>query len=112
MTVNGNHMIDSVLRLCGGVNVFAAAPALTPTVTSESVVAANPDVIIGSGTGNVRPTFLDFWQSWPRIAAVQHGFLTWIPGDIIDRAGPRIFDGAEKVCNIFDRVRAVSNGNK
>jgi iron complex transport system substrate-binding protein len=117
MTVNGKHMIDSVLRLCGGMNVFAAAPALTPTVTSESVVAANPDVIIGSGTGNERPAFLDAWQSWPRIAAVEHGLLTWIPGDLIDRAGPRIFDGAEQACNILDRARveragAASNGNK
>jgi iron complex transport system substrate-binding protein len=113
MTVNGHHMIDSVLRLCGGVNVFAAAPALTPTVTSESVVAANPDVIIGSGNGNVRPDFLDAWKNWPRIAAVEHGLLTWIPGDLIDRAGPRIFDGTEQVCGILDRARAAaSNRNK
>jgi iron complex transport system substrate-binding protein len=110
-------MIDSVLRLCGGVNVLAAAPALTPTVSSESVVAANPEVIIGSGAGNVRPDFLNAWQTWPRIFAVKHGLLTWIPADLIDRAGPRIFDGAEQACAILDRARVyrpstASNRNK
>jgi iron complex transport system substrate-binding protein len=117
MTINGKHMIDSVLRLCGGKNVFADAPALTPTVTAESVVAADPEVIIASGAGNVKPEFLDAWQSWRRIAALRHGFVTWIPADLIDRAGPRIFDGAEQACSILDRARvdrdhAASGGNK
>jgi iron complex transport system substrate-binding protein len=113
MTINGSHLIDAVLRLCGGRNVFAAVGALTPTVTSESVVAANPEVIIASGTGDARPAFLDAWLDWPRISAVRHGLVTWIPADLIDRPGPRIIDGATRACGIIERARAnTSPGNK
>jgi iron complex transport system substrate-binding protein len=113
MTINGSHLIDAVLRLCRGRNVFAAVGALTPTVTGESVVAANPEVIIASGTGDAKPAFLDAWLSWPRISAVQRGLVTWIPGDLIDRPGPRIIDGATQACGIIDRARANAlPGNK
>jgi iron complex transport system substrate-binding protein len=110
MTVNGTHMIDAVLRLCGGENAFAALSTLTPSVSIESVVAANPEVILASGMGNERPPFLDAWQSWPRLPAVQHGLVAAIPADLIARPGPRIFEGAGQVCEIIDRARGVSNG--
>jgi iron complex transport system substrate-binding protein len=113
MTVNGSHLIDAVLRVCGAQNVFAALSALTPTVTRESVVAANPGVIIASGLGNDKPAYLDEWLAWPGVPAVQHGLVAWVPADLIARPGPRIFDGAEQTCEIINRARAVSlPGNK
>jgi len=113
MTINGSHLIDAVLRLCGGRNVFATVGALTPTVTGESVVAADPEVIIASGTGDAKPAFLDEWLRWPRMSAVQRGLVTWIPADLIDRPGPRIVDGATRACSIIDRARGKAlPGNK
>jgi iron complex transport system substrate-binding protein len=38
MTVNGEHLISDVLRLCGGQNVFADLPGLAPTISTEAVV--------------------------------------------------------------------------
>ncbi|MFX5477012.1 hypothetical protein ABTD55_24100, partial [Acinetobacter baumannii] len=38
MTLNGQHMVSSVLRLCGGRNIFADLPQLAPTVSVESVL--------------------------------------------------------------------------
>ncbi|MFX5570762.1 hypothetical protein ABTD96_20785, partial [Acinetobacter baumannii] len=46
MTLNGQHMVSSVLRLCGGRNIFADLPQLAPTVSVESVLAADPQVIL------------------------------------------------------------------
>ncbi|MDH3901070.1 MAG: cobalamin-binding protein, partial [Gammaproteobacteria bacterium] len=46
MTVNGQHLISDVIRMCGGRNVFAELPALAPQITIEAVLAANPEVIV------------------------------------------------------------------
>jgi iron complex transport system substrate-binding protein len=115
MTVNGNHLIDKVLRLCGGRNVFADLPALTPSLSTESVVAADPEVILASSEGDVTPSWLGEWRRWPHMKAVAHRLVFSVPGDLITRPGPRIFDGADEVCHMIDRARATpraSDGNK
>jgi iron complex transport system substrate-binding protein len=105
MTINGRHLIDAIVRACGGRNVFGSLPALTPTVSVESVVGANPQVIIASGMGDARPPFLDQWKAWPQIAAVKGGHVYFVPADLIARPGPRIADGAKLVCDAIDRAR-------
>jgi len=39
MSVNGIHIINEVIELCGGENVFASLAPLTPTVDIESVLS-------------------------------------------------------------------------
>ena len=115
MTINNRHLIDAIVRACGGRNVFGALPALTPTVSVESVVGANPQVIIASGMGDARPPFLDDWKAWPQIAAVKSGHVYYVPADLIARPGPRIAEGARLVCDAIDRARVAakaSPGNK
>jgi iron complex transport system substrate-binding protein len=109
MTINRSHLINAVLQLCGAENPFADLATLTPTISAESVVAANPEVILASSQGNARPLYLDDWLRWPSIPAVAHGLVASIPGDFIDRAGPRIFDGAAQICGIVDQARAFAS---
>jgi iron complex transport system substrate-binding protein len=45
MTLNGEHMVSDVIALCGGHNVFAKLEPLVPTVSTEAVLAANPEAI-------------------------------------------------------------------
>ena len=95
-TLNGQHMVSDVLRLCGGVNIFADLPVTAPTVTQEAVIAADPDVILAgemSGRGAV-----DSWKRFPRMRAVRQQQLYTLNGDLLHRPGPRILDGASQVC--------------
>ncbi|MBI5040839.1 MAG: cobalamin-binding protein [Gammaproteobacteria bacterium] len=46
LTVNREHLINDVLMLCGGVNLFADVPALTPRVDIEAVLAARPEAVV------------------------------------------------------------------
>ena len=48
MTVNGEHFIGQAIELCGGENIYAAVPGLTPIVGIEAVVVAAPDVIVAN----------------------------------------------------------------
>jgi iron complex transport system substrate-binding protein len=110
MTVNSSHLIDAALNLCGADNVFGQLSSLTPTVSIESVVAAAPEVILASGMGNARPSFLDDWARWPRMPAVQNGLVAHIPADLITRPGPRLIEGAAQACAIIQRARMISSG--
>lgn len=106
MTVNGEHLISDVLRLCGGRNVFGSLPVLAPKVDVEAVLAADPEVIAASGMGEARPEWLDDWRRWGRLRAVQHNNLFFVPPELIQRHTPRILDGAEQMCAAFEQARA------
>jgi iron complex transport system substrate-binding protein len=106
MTVNGEHLISDVIRLCAGENVFAKLPMLAPTVDTEAVLATQPEVIVASGMGEARPEWLDDWRQWTKLPAVARGNLFFIPPDRIQRHTPRILDGAERLCGQLDEARA------
>ena len=48
MTINHEQMIHDVIERCGGTNIFAKEKLLVPQVTREAVLAANPDLMIGT----------------------------------------------------------------
>jgi iron complex transport system substrate-binding protein len=104
MTVNGAHLISSVIRLCGGINIFAALSALAPAIALEAVLAADPDVIFASGPA--ASEWLREWHRWSMLKAVQRGHLYSVPEDWITRQGPRILLAAHQVCRELDKVRA------
>jgi iron complex transport system substrate-binding protein len=102
MTVNGEHLINEVITLCGGRNIFAALPLLTPKVSTEAVIAADPEVIIASGMGEERPEWLDAWRQWPQLRAVKGGRLYVINPNLIQRATPRLLDGVAQMCRLIN----------
>ncbi len=105
MTINDAHLIADVIRLCGGENVFGGLSQLAPSVGVESVLAANPEVIVASGMGASRPEWLDQWKRWAGLRANVAGNLFFIPPEIIQRHTPRILDGAERLCTQLEEAR-------
>lgn len=106
MTVNGEHLISDVIRLCGGRNVFAGLKMLTPEISTEAVLAADPDAIGGMSAEAGQAGNLDAWKAWPRLKAVARGNLFVIHADLISRNTPRILDGAQQLCERLDAARA------
>ena len=106
MTINDEHLISDAIRLCGGENVFGALPQLAPKVGVESVLAADPEVIVASGMGEARPDWLDQWKRWPKLAAAAADNLYFIPPELIQRHTPRILDGAAQLCEFLDEARS------
>jgi len=107
MTINGEHLISEIISLCGGENVFSALKTLTPRISFESVLASNAEVIISGGMGTVRPEWLDEWKKWPALSAVKNKQLHFIDPALMQRVGPRILQGADKLCELLDRARKI-----
>jgi iron complex transport system substrate-binding protein len=113
MTVNGRHLIDDILTLCGGRNVFAALAPLVPIISTEAVVAADPEAIMTASESAgpawrrdaANPSFAG-WRSHRDLTAVRRAWLYTLNGDTISRQGPRIVEGTAAVCAALDQVRA------
>ncbi|PIE39249.1 MAG: cobalamin-binding protein [Gammaproteobacteria bacterium] len=104
-TLSGEHMVSDVIRLCGGVNVFADEPMLAPKISKEAVIKADPDVILASGMGESRPEWLDEWRVYKNMKAVRLDALQFVPPDYIQRPTARILKGAQLVCEQLEEVR-------
>ena len=113
MTVNRRQIIGDILGVCGGRNVFADLTPLVPTVSTEAVVAADPEAVLtaseqGGGVAWRRDpdaSAFALWRRQSRMVAARRGWLYTLDGDLISRQGPRIVDGAAAVCALLDEVR-------
>lgn len=105
MTVNGRHLVSAMLALCGGRNVFAGAGPLTPVVSREQVLAADPDAILLSATPAQAQATAAGWRQFRTLRAVRRAQLHPMDPALVNRMGPRALDGAEAICGALDRVR-------
>jgi iron complex transport system substrate-binding protein len=107
MTVNGRHLVSRMLTLCGGTNVFADARPLTPVISREQVLAANPDAILmGAPPEQARETAAS-WRQFRTLRAVERGQIHAVDPSLANRMGPRVVEGAAAICATLERVRAA-----
>ena len=104
MTANRGHLIDQAISACGGINVFGGQPGLTPAVSWEAAVAADPQLVVTSGSDN-EPARLEGWLRFSRVSAVARGQLVALPGHRLARMSPTFVDGAQALCEAIDRAR-------
>ena len=104
MTVNGEHLVTQAIRACGGVNVFAALPTLTPTVGWEAVVRANPQLVASARIDDQARMPPGRWPELTQIDAVRHARFALLPPEI-DRMSPGFVDGAQALCEAIDKAR-------
>lgn len=105
MTVSGRHYIAEVVRLCGGQTLFEDTRELTPTVSREAVLAADPQVILSAGDGNADGRELAHWRTLGATSAARYGNLFSLDPDLISRPTPRLLNGAEEVCQALETAR-------
>ncbi|MGK0298295.1 MAG: iron complex transport system substrate-binding protein [Gammaproteobacteria bacterium] len=104
-TINGRHLISHIIELCGGENIYSNLSTLTPQISIESVLKTDPDIIIASGSDDLRPEWLDAWKSWPELKAIQNNQLYFVQPDFIQRHTTRIIQGGKLICEYIDRAR-------
>ncbi|MEM6544397.1 MAG: cobalamin-binding protein [Pseudomonadota bacterium] len=103
-TLNGSHLISSIIELCGGRNVFFDLPQLAPRVGLEAVLARNPEVVVASGMGEARPEWLDEWRRFAELEAVRKDALLFVNPDLIQRPTVRVLQGAGSLCEQMDAL--------
>lgn len=101
----GGSFGDEVVRDAGGSNVFGANTSGQgfPQVSDESVIAANPQVIVLTEDPRFggTPQAVYARSAWSGIAAVKNKRVYGIDPNIISRPGPRIVDALEQMAKLL-----------
>jgi len=104
-TLNKQSIVNDAISICGGVNVFADAPATASQVGLETVLAARPDAVV-SGVNGIEElrTLASSWKE-TRLPAALAGHIYGVDADTLYRPGPRLIDAAEALCQALDQAR-------
>jgi iron complex transport system substrate-binding protein len=111
--ISGIRWVDELVEVAGGEPVFPelrqARLAKDRIVSSDQVIAAAPDVIIGSWCGKpVRSAKIAARPGWDRIPAVQNGHLYEVKSPYILQPGPAaLTEGVKQIHRLLD---SVANG--
>lgn len=109
-TLSGAHIVSDAIRLCGGVNVFAALPTLAPEVGLEAVLKADPEAVVGNQKFEKDDQGVEMWKRYPTLLAARRGNLFEVPAEVLTRATPRIADGAQALCEALEQARVRRPG--
>lgn len=104
-TINGKQIISDVLRLCGGINIYANETIKAPIINLESIIDRNPEVIMTGSSLKAASKSLDRWKKWPNLSAVKHNNLFVVNADTVSRHTTRIIQGTQEVCEKLDIAR-------
>ena len=66
----------------------------------------NPEAIVSGDRRDLDMDGLAMWKQYPSLLAVRRGNLFAIDADLMNRSGPRIIDGAVKLCALLEQARA------
>ena len=105
MSVGRGTYVNDLIALAGGINIFAGSTAPYPVVNSETVIVADPQIIIVSKgyMGAIEETRSKIRDrpGWSSISAVRNNRIYAIDEDTVYRHGPRIVDGLETLALII-----------
>jgi iron complex transport system substrate-binding protein len=100
----GHHtMIQSLIEKAGGTNIAADLNGYA-TITLESVIQRNPQVIIVTNSMGDQHTTLDYIKSndqFKATDAVKNGKVYEIDADVFGRTTPRIVEGLETLAKLL-----------
>ena len=96
------NFIDSIITICGGINVGGDAPAKFPTFGTEQIVARAPDIVVlADFRFGARPEQVMARPGWASIPAVRNRAIYPIDDDLVSRPGPRLVLGVEAYARII-----------
>lgn len=101
--IGAKDFLNELLDAAGGVNAYTGDISY-PSISIESVVAMNPDVIIelsAFNEGIKDEKVLDLWKKFPFISAVKKGKITIIKDSVWLIPGPRVPLVAEKMYGLL-----------
>ena len=98
MSAGNGSFINDVILKAGGINIFGSETQQYPSVSSETVVQSNPDVIMlptemaNTGEAPFYGSVADVKArpGWSTISAVENDRVIIVSGDLFAEAGPRI----------------------
>ena len=94
--------IDSLITMAGGRNVAGSLEGAWVQISSEELIAQNPEVILlGDALWGTTPEMVADRPGWDAIDAVVNGRIHPFNDDLASRPGPRLVDGLEEMARLI-----------
>ncbi len=102
-TIGPGTWQNELIKMAGGVNIFADAKQAYPIVSSEAVIQLDPEIIIVTVgyMGGVKKEDFEKRPGWSAISAVKNNRIYTIEENIVIRPGPRIVQGLEQLAKFI-----------
>ena len=101
-TAGPDTFIDTLITMAGGQNLAGEMTGEWVQVSSEELVARNPEVIIlGDYIWGITPEMVAERAGWDAIDAVANGRVYPFNDDLASRPGPRLVDGLEEMARLI-----------
>jgi iron complex transport system substrate-binding protein len=101
-TTGKGTFIDYIISSAGGINVTALLEGEYAQISSEELIALNPEIILlADALYGVTPDSVAERPGWPVIAAVKEGALYPIDPNMMSVPGPRLVDALEETARLL-----------
>jgi len=101
-TTGPGSFIDTMLSLAGAKNVGAGLKDQFAQISSEELVAQNPDVILlGDAPYGVTVESVTQRPGWKALNAVKNNAIYTFDDNLVSRPGPRLIDGLETLARLL-----------
>jgi iron complex transport system substrate-binding protein len=105
ISIGRGTFIDGLIKLAGGQNIFENATTEWPEVSSEAIIAQNPDKIVfpTSMGEDLTGSFegLAARDGWSAITAIKNNAKYLVNADSLNQPGPRQVDALEALAKII-----------
>lgn len=94
--------VGDVVKRAGFVNVVPESAGDWPRVSFETLAAWNPDLVIRPETRENADAFTRAFSDarWRLVPAVSGGRVVALPGDLLERPGPRLVEALERLAAV------------
>ena len=101
MSVGNSSFINDLIKTAGGINIFQEIAQAYPTVSEETIVAKNPQIIIIPQNSGITVESVKNRKGWSQIDAVKNDKIFIVDDNLLTRSGARIGESAEYLANLF-----------
>lgn len=104
MSAGGDSLINEVIFLAGGKNIFGDVAESYPKVSEEVLLERDPQFILfpeEHGTEGFDAEKIVARPLWDQITAVKENNVYGVASDAVSRHGPRLVEAAENLAAIF-----------
>lgn len=104
-TIGNDPLLNDVLHTCGGINIYADSRLTAPLISTEDVLARQPQIVIIGSVDTAQLTARQQVWSQLHLKAASTGQIHALDPDALFRPGPRLFDATLALCSYLDSAR-------